>query len=83
MFVDTTSTRTYGTLQLVKNWREPSNGVDRYAVKCLTVKIWTFITTDELYEILPLSKITHYTVLVFMYTNSVPGHLGQSPACLM
>ena len=44
--------------------REPSNGVDCYevAAQFLTVTFSTFIATDELYEILPVSKNTRYTV---------------------
>ena len=55
--------------------REPSNGVDCYAVaaKFWTVKFSTFIATDELYEILPLSKNTRYTVYYYLDVQKLSG----------
>ena len=46
--------------------REPSNGVDRYAVaaKFVTIKCSTHSATVEVYEIVPLSKNTSYTVVL-------------------
>ena len=55
--------------------REPSNGVDRYVVaaKFSTVTFSTFIATDELYEILPLSKNTRYTVYYYLDAQKLSG----------